>query len=217
MAVGICLTCGRPFCLTHQGRHAASDMLVLAGGEHWIKYPDRCADCVREHDERAIAQAATKAADRRARLEWVASLPPMTPEALLAYVQHQVDADDGVVSFNDESFALTADPMCVATVLRRVSYPGPFKHKAYLGLPGREKKGKITGWTVVRKVPYTNQDHSGISTTGFMLTTDGLITRVNGDDGIFNNDSPSVLFRGRLVACLLESMELEILRETLNK
>jgi hypothetical protein len=201
--------------VTHQGRRATDDWLV--GGARSIVYPDRCADCVREHDQRAAAQAAKKAADWRARQEWLASLPSLSPEALLAYVQRQVDADDGVVSFNDASFRLTADPACVATVLRRASYPGPFRHKAHLGLPGREKKRKITGWTVVRTRSGANQDRYVVSTTGFMLTTDGLVLGVGSDDGVFRNDSPSIVFRGHLVTRSLDAEELEILREALGQ
>jgi hypothetical protein len=211
-AVGFCTSCRKAFCLTHQARHDNYGQFLI-GGPRWVTYPDICADCLREQEERRETAHRKAVADNQARQAWIASLPPMPPEALLAYVRGQVDADDGVVSFNDESFQLTADPTCVATVLRRLSYPGPFKHKAYLGLPGRRKKRKITGWTVVRSVSFVNQDTRGVSTTGFMLTTDGLVQDVNGDDGVFRNDSPSILFRGHLVTRLLNARELEILRE----
>jgi hypothetical protein len=218
LAAGICLTCGLPFCVTHQGRRATDDWLV--GGAHWITYPDRCADCVREHDQRAAAQAAKTAADRRARQEWVTSLPSLSPEALLAYAQRQVDADDGVVSFSDESFRLSADPVCVATVLRQASYPGPFRHKAELGLPGRSKTKKITGWTVVRAGSYVNQDRRVSSSRGFMLTTDGLVLRVSADH-MLSNGSPNMFFwtdtGGQLVTRPLDAEELEILREALGR
>jgi hypothetical protein len=213
-AVGFCSSCRKAFCLTHQARHDNPHFLL--GGPRWVTYPDTCTHCLREREERKETAHQKAIADYQTRQAWIASLPPMSPEALLAYVQRQVDADDDVVSFNNQSFRLTADPTCVATVLRRVSYPGPFKHKAHLGLPGREKKRKITGWTVVRKVSYENQDRRGVSTTGFMLTTDGLVQGVNGDDGVFNNDSPSILFRGRLGTRPLNANELVILREALG-
>ena len=214
-AVGFCSSCRKAFCLTHQARQ--DNPHFMFGGPRWVTSPDTCAQCLREEEERKETARQKAVADYRARQAWIAGLPPMSPEALLAYVQRQVDSDDGVVSFDNQSFRLTADPTSVVTVLRRVSYPGPFKHKAYLGLPGREKKRKITGWTVVRSVSYQNQDRRGVSTTGFMITTDGLVEGVNGDDGVFNNDSPSILFRGHFATRLLSADELVVFREAVAR
>lgn len=189
LAVGVCSSCKKPFCASHQARY--ENLVYRVSGT----YPGTCAECLPKIRAREAAELEKTQAANRARRDWILTLPPMSADSLMAYMRHQAEEDDGGVpvngswvEFGGESFTFKAEPAAVAAVLRQLSWPGPFTVSGWLLVPDKRrhsgpwktKRSKLTAWIVTETLDTPgNQDTSASrGAFGFALTTEGLFLRI---------------------------------------
>lgn len=230
LAVGFCSSCDKHYCASHEARF-----------ENWVygvsgTYRSICAECLPKIRAREAAELEKKQAANRARRDWILALPPMTADALMAYVRHQVEEDDGGVPVNGSwvefgggSFTFKAGPAAVAAVLRQLSWPGPFAISGYVKVTEKRrhkvllktKQKNFTAWIVTetRDTPGNEDTSADRAAFGFALTSEGLFLRITHSTKgkpDYHNDGPISFFedyQGQVVLTgPLEAEHLRLLR-----